>query len=76
MTYSATSLAQNQRPAADPIVLQIIELDYADAEDLARVLTPFLSRDGRISAYSQNQIFNLLNIKTQIYQTGRQAWHR
>ena len=51
MTGSTTSFAQNQRPADDPMVIQIIELDYADAEDLARVLTPFLSKDGRISAY-------------------------
>lgn len=48
---SVTSLAQNQRPADDPVIIQIITLDYANAEDLARVLTPFLSTDGSIAAY-------------------------
>ena len=37
----------------DPIVIQVIELDYADAEHLAFVLAPLLSPEGRISAYSR-----------------------
>jgi type II secretory pathway component GspD/PulD (secretin) len=46
-----TAFSQYQGPRDDPIVIQIIELDHANAEDLARVLTPFLSKDGRITAY-------------------------
>ena len=48
---SGTSFSQYQGPRDDPIVIQIIQLDHADAEDLAKVLTPFLSKDGRITAY-------------------------
>lgn len=48
---SGTSFAQYQGPRDDPIVIQIIELDHANAADLAKVLTPFLSKDGRITAY-------------------------
>ena len=48
---SGTSFSQYQGPRDDPIIIQIIELDHADADDLARVLTPFLSKDGRITAY-------------------------
>jgi general secretion pathway protein D len=37
----------------DPIVIQVIELDYADANQLAAVLTPLLSPEGSIVAYSR-----------------------
>jgi general secretion pathway protein D len=46
------SFSQHAGPRDDPIVIQIIELDYADAEDLAKVLAPFLSKEGSITAYS------------------------
>ncbi|UCF90009.1 MAG: hypothetical protein JSW39_17120 [Desulfobacterales bacterium] len=36
----------------DPIVIQIIPLVYADAEELVSVLAPFLSPAGRITAYA------------------------
>ncbi len=49
---SGNSFSQYAGPRDDPIVIQIVELDYADAEDHARVLTPFLSKDGTIAAYS------------------------
>jgi type II secretory pathway component GspD/PulD (secretin) len=45
--------AQKQRPPRDRVVIQVIQLDYADAENLATVLTPFLSPKGRIVAYSR-----------------------
>ena len=48
---SGNSLSQYAAPRNEPIVIQIIELDHADAEDLAKVLAPFLSKDGRITAY-------------------------
>jgi len=36
----------------DPIIIQIIELEYADAEQLAETLKPLLSPQGRITAYA------------------------
>jgi len=45
------SNAQEVKPLRDPIVIQVIHLDYADAEHLACVLAPLLSRDGRVVAY-------------------------
>ena len=42
-----------QEPAlpGDPISIRIIELEYADAEQLAKTLEPLLSPQGRITAY-------------------------
>ena len=51
LVCSSISFSQNPGPRDDPIVIQIVELDHADAEDLAKVLKPFLSKDGRITAY-------------------------
>jgi len=47
------SLAQAGLVRGDPIVIQVIELDYADANQLAAVLTPLLSPEGSIVAYSR-----------------------
>ncbi len=44
--------AQEARPSRDPIVIQVIHLDYADAEHLASVLAPLLSKEGRVVAYA------------------------
>ena len=46
--------AQESPLLQDPIVLRIIELDYADAEQLAITLRPLLSPRGRITAYEPN----------------------
>jgi type II secretory pathway component GspD/PulD (secretin) len=43
--------AQESPLPGDPIVIQIIELEYADAEQLAITLKPLLSPLGSISAY-------------------------
>lgn len=45
------SLAQARGVRGDPIVIVIIDLDYANADQLAAVLTPLLSPEGRIVAY-------------------------
>jgi len=45
------SYAQGERPLGDPIVIQVLYLDYADAEHLASVLAPLLSKEGRVVAY-------------------------
>ncbi len=43
--------AQETVIPGDPIIIQIIELEYADAEQLAETLKPLLSPQGRITAY-------------------------
>jgi len=42
---------QHARPR-EPIVIKVIRLDHADAERLASVLRPLLTRDGVITAYA------------------------
>lgn len=39
---------QEAGPSRDPIVIQVIHLDYADAEHLDAVLAPLLSKKGRV----------------------------
>ena len=45
------SYSQYPAPRNEPIVIQIVQLEHADAEQLAVVLRPFLSKDGSITAY-------------------------
>lgn len=49
--YADPLYAQDFVPPGDPIIIQIIDLEYADAEELAKTLEPFLSPQGRITAY-------------------------
>ena len=49
---SAYSNAQEPGPSEDPIIMRIIKLDYAEAEQLVLTLEPFLSPQGRIMAYT------------------------
>lgn len=51
LVCSGISFSQYPGPRDDPIVIQIVKLDHADAEELEKVLRPFLSKDGRISTY-------------------------
>ena len=44
--------AQKARTHRDRVVIQVIQIDYADAEHLATVLAPLLSPTGRIVAYA------------------------
>jgi type II secretory pathway component GspD/PulD (secretin) len=44
--------AQHTRPLREPIVVRVIHLDYADAEHMASVLAPVLSKDGRVVAHT------------------------
>lgn len=46
------SEAQASAPRGDLIVIQVVELDYAEADQLATVLAPLLSSEGRIVAHS------------------------
>lgn len=50
-TCPQLSCAQEEGLPGDPIVIQVIFLDYADAEYLASVLAPLLSEEGRMVAY-------------------------
>jgi len=43
---------QHPWPLREPIVIKVIRLDHADAERLASVLRPLLTRDGLITAYA------------------------
>lgn len=43
---------QAKAASGDRIVIQVIQLDYADAEDLASVVAPLLSPEGRVVAYT------------------------
>lgn len=45
--------AEAKAPKGDPIVMRVVELDYADADHLAGVLAPLLSPEGRILANSR-----------------------
>jgi type II secretory pathway component GspD/PulD (secretin) len=45
------SFAQSQKPTVERIVVCMIPLEHADAEELAAVLEPFLSTAGSIAPY-------------------------
>ena len=51
LLYAYSVHAQEPRYIREPIVIRVIQLDYADAEQLASVLAPFLSKEGRIVPY-------------------------
>jgi type II secretory pathway component GspD/PulD (secretin) len=61
---SGNAFSQYPAPRNDPIVIQVVELDYAVAEELVEVLTPFLSKDGRISAYGPGNVLIIKDRKT------------
>ena len=51
IVYTPPIYAQQSATPGDPIIIRIIELEYADAEQLAETLKPLLSPQGRITAY-------------------------
>ena len=52
-SLSITSGVYAQNPGGqEPMVIKVIRLDHADAEELASVLRPLLTKEGRITAYS------------------------
>jgi type II secretory pathway component GspD/PulD (secretin) len=48
---SSFSLAQGQKSSGERIVICMIQLEHADAEELAAVLEPLLSPEGSIAPY-------------------------
>ena len=63
LAFFQSSSAHARAQKGDPIVIQAIHLDYADAEQLVSVLAPLLSPDGRIVAYGPT---NTLIIKDRV----------
>jgi len=61
---SGISFSQYPGPRGEPIVVQIVQLEHANAEDLAGVLQPFLSKDGRITAYASGNILIIKDRKS------------
>ena len=53
LTYvlDGLSIAQKAKPVGGRMVVCVVQLEHADAEYLASILTPFLSPEGRIVPY-------------------------
>jgi type II secretory pathway component GspD/PulD (secretin) len=68
LSVSDTSFSQYAGLKDDPIVIQIVELEHAAAEDLAGVLQPFLSKDGRLTAYTPGNILIIKDRKSIVAQ--------
>ena len=51
MFLNSFSFAQGQKPTGERIVMCMIQLEHADAEELAAVMKPLLSPAGSITAY-------------------------
>jgi len=49
--YRHLTNAKEAGPLGDPMVIHVIPLNYASAEQLASVVAPLLSREGRVVAY-------------------------
>jgi type II secretory pathway component GspD/PulD (secretin) len=49
---SGDSYAADKMLSEERLVIQVIQLDYADAEHLSSVVAPLLSPEGRVVAYS------------------------
>ena len=64
LAVSGNSFSQYPGPRNEPIVIQIVQLDHANAKELARVLQPFLSRDGRITAYDPGNVLIIKDRKS------------
>jgi type II secretory pathway component GspD/PulD (secretin) len=62
---------QHARPFIEPIVVKVIRLDHADAERLASVLRPLLTKDGQITAYVPTNTLILKDRKSLVEQLVR-----
>lgn len=65
---SGDSYAADKMLSEERLVIQVIQLDYADAEHLASVVAPLLSPEGRVVAYSPT---NSLIIKDRAFVVRR-----
>ena len=71
LVCTGASFSQYPAPRGDPIVIRIVALEHADAEELARVLEPFLSREGRITAYTPSNSLIIKDRKSIVEQLVR-----
>ena len=62
LILSSTANASQLYSYQERVIICMVALDHADAEQLANILAPFLSPQGKISAYSPT---NTLIIKDQ-----------
>jgi general secretion pathway protein D len=53
------------------MVVKVIRLDHADAEELATVLRPLLTKDGVITAYSPTNTLIIRDRKSKVEQLVR-----
>jgi len=58
--HANLSNAQDARQIGDPVIIRVIQLEHANAEDLARALAPLFPKQVQIIAYSRT---NTLIIK-------------
>ncbi|MCK4488538.1 MAG: hypothetical protein KAU38_17480 [Desulfobacterales bacterium] len=66
-----SSLAQAGNPLRNPIVIQVIHLNYADAEHLASVLAPLLSKEGVIVPYAPTNTLIIKDRKSVVKGLGK-----
>jgi type II secretory pathway component GspD/PulD (secretin) len=66
LSFPNLTFPQELEPPGDPIVIQIIELEYADAEQLAQTLEPLLSPQGRIVAYGPSNSLIIKDRKSMV----------
>ena len=58
--------SQQSRPHGEPIIIKVIHLDHANAEQLASTLGPLLTKDGRITAYPPTNTIIIRDRKSQV----------
>lgn len=58
-------------PLRDPIVIQVIHLNYADAEHLASILAPLLSKEGVIVPYAPTNTLIVKDRKSVVKELGK-----
>jgi general secretion pathway protein D len=63
--------SQHSRQNIEPIVVKVIHLDHADAKQLASVLSPLLTKDGTITAYSPTNTLIIRDRKSLVEQLAR-----
>ena len=68
-SLSFTGGVYAQNPGGhEPMVIKVIRLDHADAAELASVLRPLLTKDGRITAYSPTNMLIIRDKKSLVEQ--------
>jgi type II secretory pathway component GspD/PulD (secretin) len=58
--------SQYSGPMGEPIVVKVIRLEHANAERLASILSPLLTKDGRITAYPPTNTLIIRDRKSRV----------